>query len=106
MEPIGRFRIHRVLIGVLVGLALLGLGSYGVMRYQDVQYRHRADSLVARYRSAYEFCVRSGTVVVVCAAQAVTACTRDAFWTRAAPFGELLGGDAATRCRDVSSLGL
>jgi hypothetical protein len=102
MEPIGRFRIHRVLIGVLVGLALLGLGSYGVMRYQSAQYRHRADSLVARYKSAYEFCVRSGTVVSVCATQAVNACTRDVFWSRATPFGDLLGGNAAARCRDVS----
>jgi hypothetical protein len=102
MEPTGRFRIHRVLLGVLVGLAVLTAAGYGLMRYESAQYRHRADSLVARYKSAYKFCVHTGAVASVCATQAVTACTTDLFWTRGGPFSDLLGGDGSARCRDVS----
>jgi hypothetical protein len=101
MEPMAPFRVRRVLLGVVIGTALLALGFYGWVQYRTGQFHHRADALVARYHQAYEQCVAGGGLAPDCATRVVDACRRDAFWVTGQPFAFLPGSsaaDAAGRC--------
>jgi hypothetical protein len=103
VNPTAPFRLRRVLVGVVVGLALCGLAFYGWARYRAVQYHDREASVLARYQYTYKTCLGSGYPGTVCADRIYRACTADDFWQIHEPFSIGLGGElgeAALRCRD------
>jgi hypothetical protein len=100
MDPTA-FKLHRVVVGVVVGLVLLLLGFYGWVQFRTSQYHDRADAVVARYHHAYALCVAAGSAQEVCTTRAVDACTTDPFWAVGKPFSFDLGStvsDASLRC--------
>jgi hypothetical protein len=100
------FRLRRVLLGVVVGLALCGLAFYGWVRYRTSQYHDREASVLSRYQYSYDVCLHTGDPQVLCRDRVYRACAADAFWRVHEPFTIGLGAglsEAALRCRDGAS---
>jgi hypothetical protein len=94
--------VRRVLLGVVVGLALLAVCFFAWTRYRVAQYHHRESALLTRYHAQYQACTSAGTVAPRCATPIYQACTADAFWGVGEPYTFGLGADvddSATRCR-------
>jgi hypothetical protein len=101
MDPT-TFKLRRVLVGVVVGLLLVSLAFYGWVQYRRSQYNERRDAVLGRYHNGYTLCVTAGNYRPSCAASAVNACVRDAFWSITMPFKidpESPGTNAGARCR-------
>lgn len=103
MDPSAPFLLRRVLLGVVVGIALVLLGFYGWVQLRVSQYHDREHSTLVRYQRSYALCVAGGSVPQTCAAKVYTACRADAFWTVGRPFAlepDSQSSEAMIRCRN------
>lgn len=108
MDPTPPFLVRRVLLGVVVGLAVLAVGFFGWTRYRVGQYHHRETTVLAGYRAEYRSCLALGSPASYCVSSVDTACAADPFWRGEPPFtlGWGAGGadDGQTRCQsDVTA---
>jgi hypothetical protein len=102
MDPRAPFLVRRVLLGVVIGCALLGFAFLGWVGYRTSQFYGHEKSLVAHYHGAYTACVKDGGEAGTCAAGVVASCSSDPFWSLGRPFVFLPGiatDDRQTRCR-------
>jgi hypothetical protein len=103
MDPTAPFLVRRVLLGVVIGLALVVLGFYGWVQLRVSQYHDREHAMLQRYQRAYTLCVAAGSMPSTCVAKVYTACRSDAFWTVGRPFAfdlDSQSSEAALRCRN------
>ncbi|MDT4917280.1 MAG: hypothetical protein QOH89_1980 [Pseudonocardiales bacterium] len=99
-----RFRLRRVLIGVLVGLVALTLGFYGWVQFRQSQYQDRERAVLVRYHDDYSLCLKLGAGDYGCAQRVLAACIVDPFWSDGRPFASAGAAplDAPGRCRAVA----
>jgi hypothetical protein len=103
MEATAPFLLRRVLLGVVVGLALVVVAFYGWVQLRTSQYHGREHAMLLRYQRAYTLCVTAGSVPSTCAAKVYTACRSDPFWAVGLPFTldvDSRSSEAALRCRN------
>jgi hypothetical protein len=81
-----RFRLRRVLLGVVAGLVLLTLGLYGWIQYRQSQYADQERKLLTRYHDNYATCLAAGNGSLACARDTLAACVNDPFWRHDEPF--------------------
>lgn len=112
MYPTSPFLLRRVLLGVVVGLAVLAAGFFGWSRYRVGQYHHRESAVLTAYRGEYRSCVAGGAGTAGCATQVYAACLADPFWRTDEPFtsgwgfggfGTSGGTEAEVRCRATTA---
>jgi hypothetical protein len=99
-----RFKLRRVLIGVVVGLVALTLGFYGWVQFRQSQYQDREHAVLVRYHNDYSLCLKLGAGDYGCARRVLAACTVDPFWLGDKPFASAGAAppDAFGRCRSVA----
>jgi hypothetical protein len=102
-----RFKLRRVLIGVVVGLVALTLSFYGWVQYRQSQYADSERSVLTRYHDDYTLCVKLGSGDLSCARRVLTACVVDPFWGQGKPFSSVgtAAPDPLGRCRAASTVG-
>ena len=102
-----RFRLRRVLLGVVMGLVALSLGFYGWVQYRQSQYQDRERAVLDRYQNDYSLCLKVGSGEFGCARRVVASCKVDPFWVGGKPFAS--AGSAppnpADRCGTVTASG-
>jgi hypothetical protein len=81
-----RFKLRRVLIGVVIGVVAVTLGFYGWVQFRQSQYADRERTVLTHYRNDFTLCIKLGTGEVGCARHVLTACMRDPFWRQDKPF--------------------
>lgn len=89
-----RFKLRRVLIGVVIGLVALTLTFYGWVQYRQSQYAARERNVLTHYHDDYALCLKLGNGQLGCARHVLGACVRDPFWQQGKPFAS--AGSAAT----------
>jgi hypothetical protein len=96
-----RFKLRRVLIGVVVGLVTLALTFYGWVQYRQSQYADQQRSVLTRYHDDFTLCLKLGNGELGCARHALAQCLRDRFWDRQQPFAQAgtAPPDALAQCR-------
>jgi len=103
MEPTAPFLLRRVLVGVVLGLALVLVGFYGWVQLRVSQYHQREHAMLVRYQRVYSLCVTAGSTPSNCATKVYNACRADAFWTTGRPFSfavDAQSSEAMLRCRN------
>ena len=81
-----RFKLRRVLIGVLIGLVGVALGFYGWVQHRQSQYADRERTVLTRYHDSFALCLKLGNGEFGCARHVLAACVRDPFWEHGEPF--------------------
>jgi hypothetical protein len=96
-----RFRLRRVLLGVVMGLVLVTLAFYGWIQYRQSQYAQRERDLLSRYHDDYTTCLAAGNGSLACARNGLAACVNDPFWRGDEPFATAgsTPADPNARCR-------
>jgi hypothetical protein len=102
-----RFRLRRVLLGVVAGLVALSLGFYGWVQYRQSQYQHRERAVLTRYTDDYSLCLKVGRGSYGCSRGVLVSCEHDPFWLAGKPFATAGSAppDPAVRCGTVMSSG-
>ena len=102
-----RFRVRRVLIGVVVGLVALTLSFYGWVQYRQSQYADRERAVLTRYHDNYTLCLKLGNGDLGCARHVLAACVHDPFWAGGKPFATAGSAppDPIGRCRAEAIIG-
>jgi hypothetical protein len=81
-----RFKLRRVLIGVVIGLVAVALSFYGWVQYRQSQYTDRERTVLTHYRNDFTLCLKLGNGELGCARHVLAACVRDPFWAQEKPF--------------------
>ena len=99
MDPV-RFKLRRVLFGVVIGLVALALSFYGWVQYRQSQYAQRESGVLSRYHNDYALCLKLGNGEFGCARHVLAACVHDSFWDLDKPFASAGSAppDPAGRC--------
>jgi hypothetical protein len=96
-----RFKLRRVLIGVVIGLVAVTLTFYGWVQYRQSQYADRERNVLTRYHNQFTLCLKLGNGQFSCARHVLAACVRDPFWDGGVPFASAgsAAPDASGQCR-------
>jgi hypothetical protein len=96
-----RFRVRRVLLGVVTGLVVVTLAFYGWIQYRQSQYARQQRDLLSRYHVDYTTCLAAGNGSLACARNGLAACVDDPFWRSDEPFATAgsTPPDPDARCR-------
>lgn len=102
-----RFKLRRVLVGVVVGLVAVTLAFYGWIQYRQSQYADQERTLLTRYQNDYKTCLAAGNGSLACARNTLTACVADPFWRGTTPFAtaDSTPPDPTARCRAAAIVG-
>jgi hypothetical protein len=96
-----RFKMRRVLIGVVGGLVALTLAFYGWVQFRQGQYQDRERAVLTRYANDYSLCLKLGNGEYGCARRVLASCVVDPFWLGGRPFASAGSAppDPVDRCR-------
>lgn len=81
-----RFKLRRVLMGVVIGLVAVSLSFYGWVQYRQSQFADRERTALTRYHNNFALCLTLGNGEFGCARHVLAACVRDPIWEQGKPF--------------------